>query len=247
MNKEPLDMPESGIYTGNVFHRRSVPKVHQFNYRIYLFWVKLKELDILTETVSGFSQNKSGISVVNFKREDYLGDAKIPLETAILKKMNTLSEVRVSGDVYMLGQIRTFGLYFSPVNFFYLRNAHGKYTHMLAEVSNTPWNERHYYLVDLDKQSDCDKAFYVSPFNPMDMQYKWQVQQPAENIKLNLSCYKQTKHFEAAINMQKQPLTSATLRKSLLSIPSMTVKTVAGIYWQAIKLFLKRVPIYTHP
>ena len=102
-------------------------------------------------------------------------------------------------------------------------------------------------MVDLEKQKDCAKAFHVSPFNPIDMQYKWNIKQPSETLKLHLSCYKETKHFEAAINMQKQPLTSKTLRNAILSIPSMTIKTVVGIYWQALKLFFKRVPIYTHP
>jgi DUF1365 family protein len=247
MSINALASPESAIYTGTVFHKRYLPKVHKFDYRIYLFWLKLSELNSLARNVTGFNLEESGFSVVNFRREDYFGEPDTDLETAIVEKMNTLSETHLVGDVFMLGQVRTFGLYFSPVNFFYLRNDVGEFTHMLAEVSNTPWNKRHYYLVDLKIQSDCDKAFHVSPFNPMDMQYKWQVQQPGENLSVNLSCYKQTKHFEAALNMQKKALTSATLRASIFSIPSMTIKTVFGIYWQSIKLFIKRVPIYTHP
>lgn len=237
---------ESGIYLGTVFHQRSIPKIHKFDYKIYLFWLKLSEIDKINDHVSGFSCNKTGISVVNFRRSDYLGDADMPLEQAVLLRMNELNGNTLNGEVFLLGQVRTFGLYFSPVNFYYLRNGQGVFTHMLAEVSNTPWNKRHHYLVDLNNQVDCAKAFHVSPFNPMDMQYKWKIQQPGENIKLHLSCYQQQKHFEAAINMNKKPLTSATLRSSLLSIPSMTVKTVVGIYWQAIKLFFKRVPLYTH-
>lgn len=239
------DQLESGIYSGTVFHQRSVPKVHKFDYKIYLFWLKLNEVDSLCQKVSGFNQNETRFSVVNFRRSDYLGDPNIELEDAVLSKMNELSGEQLQGDVFMLGQIRTFGLYFSPVNFYYLRDSEGLFTHMLAEVSNTPWNKRHHYLVDLNNQISSKKAFHVSPFNPMEMEYKWQIQQPGENVKLHLSCYKQTKHFEAAIDMQRKPLNSATLRASLISIPSMTIKTVLGIYWQAVKLFFKRVPIYT--
>jgi DUF1365 family protein len=244
---------ESSIYSGTVFHQRSIPKVHKFDYQIYLFWLKLSELDKLSEQVKGFSLEKSGISAVNFKRTDYLGSPDISLDDAVLSKMNELNaelndaEVEpLTGDIFLLGQVRTFGLYFSPVNFYYLRDMQGSYTHMLAEVSNTPWNQRHHYLVDLKTQKDSQKVFHVSPFNPMNMQYKWNIQQPAENLRLHLSCYQKQKHFEAAINMTKKPLNTANLRSSLLSIPSMTIKTVAGIYWQAIKLFFKRVPIYTH-
>ena len=247
---------ESAIYKGVVFHQRSVPKLHKFSYNIYLYWLKLSEISAVSSHVSGFSNDKSGLSAVNFRRSDYLGDASMPLQDAVLSKMNELqaaaesqgskTESPLNGEIFMLGQVRTFGIYFSPVNFYYLQAKNGSFSHMLAEVSNTPWNKRHYYLVDLLEQADQAKAFHVSPFNPMDMVYKWQIQQPDEHLKLHLSCYKQQKHFEAALNMQKHPLTSRTLRNSLLSIPNMSIKTVAGIYWQAVKLFFKRVPFYAH-
>jgi DUF1365 family protein len=238
---------ESAIYEGRVAHRRVYPKVHSFDYQIYLFWLKLSELDVLSEQVKGFSASATKRAIVNFKREDYLGDASMPLEQAVLQRISELNGEPLEGEVFFLGQVRTFGLYFSPVNFYYLRDASGKFTHMLAEVSNTPWNQRHHYLVDLNEQNDCDKAFHVSPFNPIDMTYHWRVAQPNEHLRLLLSCSKETKHFEAALDMKKIPLTSKSLRNSLLAIPSMTIKTIAGIYWQALKLFVKRVPIYTHP
>lgn len=250
-NKDPsLVQPsplESAIYTGVVYHKRSIPKIHKFDYKIYLFWLKLSEINRVAEQVKGFSQNKTGWSLVNFSRNDYLGETHLSLEDAVLTKMNDLSNNFLTGEVFMLGQIRTLGLYFSPVNFYYLRNENGLYTHMLAEVSNTPWNKRHCYLVDLQNQESTRKAFHVSPFNPMDMQYKWQIQQPNRNLNLHLSCYQQQKHFEASIVMQRKPLNTKTLRQSIISIPSMTIKTVLGIYWQAIKLFFKRIPIYTNP
>ena len=237
---------ESAIYSGKVFHRRVQPKVHAFEYDIYLYWIKLSETALLHEQVGGFADKQLGRSIVNFTRSDYLGDAAESLEDAVLAKMSALHGNALEGDVFMLGQIRTFGIYFSPVNFYYLRNSDNQFTHMLAEVSNTPWNERHHYLVDLKVQADCPKAFHVSPFNPMDMTYHWRISQPDKFLRLQLTCSKEKTHFEASIDMEKIPLTTANLRKMLLSIPSMTLKTMAGIYWQALKLFVKRVPIYTH-
>lgn len=241
-------MIESAIYRGKVYHQRFKPTQHKFDYDIYLFWLKLEsdELNALSGTLKHFSAHNK--ARVRFKREDYLGDASISLEQAVLERMTELNDGKaLGGDVFMLGQLRMWGLYFSPVNFYYLRNTEGKYTHMLAEVSNTPWNERHHYLVNLDTQADTPKAFHVSPFNPMDMTYKWSISQPSSRLSLAMDCVREDKEFSAGINLTKFTLDNANLSNALKRIPSMTIKTVAGIYWHALKLLLKRTPLYTHP
>lgn len=241
-------MIESAIYKGKVYHQRFKPTQHKFDYDIYLFWLKLDadELETLSSQVTHFSAIDK--ARVCFKREDYLGDASISLKQAVLERMTELNDGRaLNGDVFILGQLRTWGLYFSPVNFYYLRNTDGKYTHMLAEVSNTPWNERHHYLVNLDTQDDTPKAFHVSPFNPMDMTYKWSISQPSTRLSLAMDCVREDKEFSAGINLTKFTLDNANLSAALKRIPSMTIKTVAGIYWHALKLLLKRTPLYTHP
>ena len=237
---------ESAMYRGDVYHQRVAPKHHEFTYDIFLFWLKLDELEALDATIKGFSNRR--FSAIRFKRQDYLGDPNQSLKDSVLQRCNELSnDETITGDVFMLGQLRMFGLYFSPVNFFFVRQPDGVYSHMLAEVSNTPWNKRHHYLVKLDEQAPTQKSFHVSPFNPMDMIYRWSVQQPNEQLRLALSCYKGQRHFTASLNMKKMSLNSKSLWRVLLSIPSMTVKTVVGIYWQALKLFIKRVPFYSYP
>ncbi|WP_284219492.1 DUF1365 domain-containing protein [Agaribacter marinus] len=245
---------ESALYKGIVFHQRTHPKKHKFSYNLFLWWIKLEELPQLENTLTLFGVNTKKRAWLRFKFSDYMNTKNVEhsattheeLENHVLKTMSNLAKETLTGSIFFLGQTRTLGKYFSPVNFWFLRDENNNFTHMLAEVSNTPWNERHHYLVDLKLQENTTKSFHVSPFNPMDMIYKWNVQTPCDYMRLQLSCYKDIKHFEAAIDMKKETLNNSALKKTLFSIPSMTIKTVVGIYWQALKLFIKRVPIYTH-
>lgn len=236
---------ESAIYAGTLFHKRFRPTIHAFDYQIYLFWLKLSELETLNNEIKHFSS--SGFALARFKRSDYLGDSTQPLEKSVLSRMSELNGSPLSGEIFLLGQLRMWGMYFSPVNFYFLRNSDGHFTHMLAEVSNTPWNERHHYLVDLKEQSDTEKAFHVSPFNPIDMTYKWHIGEPDETFTLIMDCFSAKKDFSAGFKLNRLPMNSDTLGYVMRRTPSMTIKTVLGIYWQALKLWIKRTPVYSHP
>ncbi len=235
----------SAIYRGQVYHERFVPTQHKFSYQIAQFWLELDAVDQVAQGVKGFSADK--FNWIRFKRSDFLKNPDIPLQQEALQTMSGLAGKPLEGKVYLLSPLRIMGLYFSPVNFYYLYNEEGYFSHLLAEVSNTPWNERHCYLVDIKQQIPTEKVFHVSPFNPIDMEYHWHIKQPGDKLALKLDCHKQNKHFAAAIALERQALTSENLNKTLWSLPNMTIKTVWGIYWQAMKLFLKRTPFYGHP
>ncbi|XOV78534.1 MAG: DUF1365 domain-containing protein [Aestuariibacter sp.] len=248
----------SRIYVGDVYHARFKPRQHSFSYNIVMFFLSLDEVPQISHQIKHFHYNHRGW--LEFRDSDYLNEQKLSvLNTLDLTTQNSTSEQRalalmshlsgeaLQGRVFLLSHLRCMGMYFSPVNFYYLQQEDGRFSHMLAEVSNTPWNERHCYIVDLAEQKDCEKVFHVSPYNPLDMTYQWRIAQPGERLHLTLDCKKETTHFRAGIQLERLTLTEQNVRKMLKRIPNMTLKTVAGIYWQALKLFVKRLPIYDHP
>jgi len=149
--------------------------------------------------------------------------------------------------VVFMGQCRSFGFYFSPANFYFCYQESGECRYMLAEVSNTPWLERHYYLVDLQSDMKTKKTFHVSPFMDLDMTYHWRIKPPSNKVLVHIENHKDHKQFDATLAMTKQEITKRNLLKAWLSAPMMPFKVVAGIYWQAAKLFLKRIPFIAHP
>ncbi|AAV82224.1 UNVERIFIED_ORG: hypothetical protein DFO82_0345 [Idiomarina abyssalis] len=237
---------KSAIYWGDVFHVRHRPKHHAFNYRFQQWCIDLSELDQVSSISRWLSCNS--FAPLWFRRKDYLKDEEGNLHQAALKKMSSLAGKDLTGQVLFVGNLRTFGIFFSPINLYFLRQDNDEYTHMLAEVSNTPWLQRHYYLVDLSEECpETVKQFHVSPFNPMDMTYHWQIEPPTESLKVTLSAHQQEKDFVAGMKLNRQPLNRTEVYRVLRTTPVMALKIIGGIYWQALKLFIKRVPFYGNP
>ncbi|GGO63337.1 DUF1365 domain-containing protein [Bowmanella pacifica] len=229
------------LYSGQVWHKRHRPATHAFSYSLKLFWLDLQNLPQL-DSYFGLSYRRW--AALRFKRQDYLTEPQRPLHEVAKQKMSELAGFPLDGEVFLLAPLRWFGLYFSPVNFYYLRQTDGTFSHVMAEVSNTPWNERHCYLIDLRNPQDTDKAFHVSPFNPMSMRYQWHFSTPAEHLQVKIACVTEQTDFEAGIQMSEKKLNRTELLNVMLN--TMTLKTLVGIYWQAAKIYLKGNPVYGH-
>ena len=234
----------SAIYEGFVQHRRHTPKQHAFKYELFMFLLKLDEVDEVAERFRFLGTGR--FNWARFKRSDYLGPGDIPLESAITQKMSSLANQELSGDVYFLGNLRYLGIYFSPLNVYFLKQG-ATFTHMLAEVSNTPWNETHYYLLDVSDPQPHAKQFHVSPFNPMNQQYHWKITPPGDSVGIRIESHQEKRVFDATLKLRRRELNQTNLNRVLLNIPVQTLSVVTAIYWQALKLFLKGVPLHQHP
>lgn len=232
------------LYIGTIAHRRRIPVDHTFQYPFFMWFLNLDELDALPELGRWFSQKRWAMS--RFHRPDYYGDPAVPLADAIRKRMEELTGKPVKGQVCGLMNMRTLGVYFSPVNFYYGYDDRGTLSHFLAEVSNIPWNERYqygHYVVDGELSPDHPKEFHVSPFNSQDQHYSWQLRAPGSEVSVQLQVSDERGHiFTAMLGLTRHPFKLEVVRARLLRKPAMTLSIVAGIYWQAFNLFRKGVP-----
>ena len=238
----------SCIYQGEVFHQRFSPCEHKFSYKIFFLAIDLDELPQLNNIGRLFKTDR--FAPLRFFAADYLQHKNQITRQNVWDKVAELGGQIKNGRILFVGQVRCCGLYFSPINTYYCYDEDCQLSYLLAEVSNTPWNERHYYLIDMESEQISEKAFHVSPFMDLEMKYHWRIKQPSQHLSLSLESrihgLDDDKFFRANIAMTRQAFTNRNLLKNLLAIPVMTLKTVLGIYWQALKLYVKGVPYIAH-
>lgn len=251
----------SSIYQGKLRHRRFYPKQHEFSYESTLFYIDLDELPDLFEGVRGWSLERRNLGC--FRRADYLGDAAQPLKDEVKKECTKLLGYSPHGAVRMLTSLRMWGMCFNPVTFYYLFEVdNDKPSVILAQVNNTPWDERHIYALECDADTgkintEFDKQFHVSPFNPLNMRYHWISTAPGEQLVVHMENHaaisestseskNALRHMDATLTMARKPWDKQHLQRLLWQQPWITLKVPVAIYWQALKLFLKGVPFYSH-
>lgn len=250
---------KSRIYVGQVRHRRFSPKYNEFNYRLYMMYLDLDELPDLFDRFWLWSNR--GFNFGWFKRADHLGDNNKSLVDAVREKIFEHSGVKSEGPIRLLTHCRYLGFGFNPVSFYYCFDKQdSKIEHIVAEVNNTPWGEQYcYVLSEADnvhpektgtqlKQYRPSKDFHVSPFMPMNIDYDWRFNAPGDRLTVHMQNYiDEEKLFDATIDFKCRPITSWNMSRVLLQYPIVTVKVVIGIYYEALKLWLKRIPLFDHP
>lgn len=241
----------SCLYEGSLAHDRREPRPHAFRYRLFMMYLDLAELDHLFDRFWLWSAHRPAIAWM--RRADYLGDPRVPLDEAVRERVREATGQRPSGPIRLLTHLRYFGHCFNPVSFYYVFDAAGlEVETIVAEITNTPWKERHSYVLPVQPgmplQWEFEKVFHVSPFMPMRQHYRWRLGEPAEHLYVHMenrvagACV-----FSATMALRRSPLTRPGLARVLMRWPLMTLSVVTAIYWQALRLRLKGVPFIAHP
>lgn len=246
---------ESAIYEGVVRHRRVVPHPHAFSYRMAQLYLDLDEVDRVFERRWLWSSKRRNIA--QFRRSDYMGPTQIPLAEAVRQKAEKATGKRPNGPIRVLTHLRYFGVVFNPVTFYYCYATDGVSLEcIVAEITNTPWKERHAYVLPMDTagshgralQWSFPKTFHVSPFMPMEREYDWRFTTPSNDLHVHMDVKREgEREFDASLILQRRPLNSASLARVLWRYPLMTTQVIGAIHWQALRLWLKRNPVHDHP
>lgn len=213
-----------------------------------MFYVDLDELEALPRGL--FRRGRFG--VFSFHRPDYFGTSSESLKTSVLDRVESELGSRPSGPVRVLTQVRNLGYVFNPVSFYYCFAADGSTLEaVVAEITNTPWNERHTYVLraaDDAVRAGFAKAFHVSPFLGMSQQYQWYLSVPVQTVSVAMVNEEAGRPaFSATLSLTRREFTRSNLLRSALRQPLMAWRVHLGIYIQAFRLWRKRTPYFKHP
>lgn len=247
----------SCLYEGTVWHRRHRPVIHQFRYQQFLLYLDLAEIPALTR--AGIFARDTALATASFCTSDhpFPDSTAKDLEAQVRQFVRSRTTLSAAGPIRLLTQLRYFGYYFSPLNLYYgfRPDSADVLEYVVAEVSNIPWRERHFYVLwSGNQQGDRggrfahDKEFHVSPFLAMSQQYRWLLTVPGQQLKVSLQAEVDSQPMLSAVQvLQRTELTRGTLTTAMIRHGWMTAKVVAAIYYEAYRLWRKRVPVYSHP
>jgi uncharacterized protein len=242
----------SSMYEGVLAHTRFGPgPTHSFSYRVAIPLLDLAEVDDVMGLHPAWSARRA--APVRFRREDFLGDPATSLEGAVRDLVGERNGRRPEGPVAMLANLRTWGWLFNPISLYFCADLTdagdpGSISSLVADVENTPWHDRHAYVVGPPGEHRFAKELHVSPFLPTGLDYQLCYTAPGERLTVGLDALLGDRRlFAATLSLGRRAIDRAALGRLLWSYPAMTHRVTAGIYAQAARLWVKGSPFFSHP
>jgi uncharacterized protein len=238
------------IWTGTVWHERREPTVNRFAYRMW--WADL-DLDELPNTLDRLRllSGRPG-RPLRWCRGDHHGDVSVPLAEATRALVEARTGTRLDGPVRLLAHVRTWGWCFNPIALHLCHDRSGELVRIVADVTNTPWKERHQYVLPADASGVHGhvepKMLHVSPFMGMDQDYRFDVDLQPDRLLVRITTLEDGREpFAAGLDLRPTPMTDRALAAALVRHPMLTHRVSLGIHRQAVRLWRKRVPVHRHP
>ena len=244
---------DSAIYVGKLRHRRFEPVGHEFSYPVFMAFLDIDALPELMKASRFSSYNRWNWT--SYYERDHFGDARETLRMRLQKDAAKQGLQLPNGQIFMLTHLRYFGYVFNPVSFYYCCERDGRLAMILSEVNNTFGESKNYWLTadnelpnSKGKQYQTAKELHVSPFQPMELEYRWVFSEPGDQILAHMKTLDNGKaNFDATLQLERRPWQAKEIVRTLAAYPFMTLRVIAGIHWQALRLWLKGVPVHTHP
>ena len=251
----------SCLYEGSVRHRRHGGVEDEFRHRLFMVYLDLDELPDCFERSRLWSAH--GPNLAWFRRADYLGDPTVALADAVRSLVHERTGVAADGPIRLLTHLRYFGQSFNPVSFYYCYDAIARHVRaVVAEVTNTPWGERHAYVMAVDRAGEHGgasvmsgrfaKRLHVSPLMGMDHVYDWRLSAPGERLSVHIESRRAGEEhsqpvFDATLALRRSAISSRSLARALARYPFLSTRILARIYAHALRLRLRGAPYHPHP
>jgi uncharacterized protein len=244
---------ESALYLGNLRHRRFAPRLHAFSYPVYMAFLDVDHLPELMNVSPLSSYNKWNVTA--YCERDHFGAPDKSLRARLAEDAATHGVQLPDGQIFLLTHLRYLGYVFNPVSFYYCYDRAGNLAMLMAEVSNT-FGERHNYWLTVAcertstaaKRYNTAKEMHVSPFMDMALDYDWIFTPPGDLLVAHMNTLAAgTPFFDATLQLERRPWEARFLHRALAAYPLMTLRVTAAIHWQALKLWVKKIPVFTHP